>query len=307
MQECIQKAILVVSFGTSHNDTRAVTIDAIERDIQAAFPQYRIYRAWTSKMILAKLLRRDGEKIPTVREAMEEMCRDGITHVVVQPTHVINGVENDLMKEDALAYRDSFSSIVFGDPLLTSEEDTSAVIQAVAEEFHDLRADEALVLMGHGTTHFANSIYAAMDYQFKDSGYPNIFLGTVEAYPSMMSLQRLLRAYGPKKVILAPFMIVAGDHAKHDMAGDDEESWYSQFKAAGYQVECVVRGLGEYSGVRKLFIKHVTEALEREKLASGELCLTETILDEGKTPARGEAAGSPSPMNHVLTPQTAGI
>ena len=289
MQEHIQKqkAILVVSFGTSHNDTRAVTIDAIERDIQAAFPEYRIYRAWTSKMILAKLLRRDGEKIPTVREAMEQMREDGIAHVVVQPTHVINGVENDLMKEDVLAYRESFASISFGDPLLTSGTDTEAVIQAVAEEFHDLKREEALVLMGHGTTHFANSIYAALDYQFKDFGYPNIFLGTVEAYPSMMSLQRLLREYSPRKVILAPFMIVAGDHAKHDMAGDDEESWYSQFRSAGYEVKCVLKGLGEYPGIRNLFISHVTDACQREHAVQADGLLSE----EGVLSGEGTGSG----------------
>lgn len=254
------KAILVVSFGTSHHDTRALTIDAIERDIQAAFGEYRIYRAWTSKMILAKLLKRDGEKIPNVREAMEQMRRDGIAHVIVQPTHVINGIENDLMKEDVLEFREQFDSISFGTPLLTSAEDSAAVIEAVAEEFHDLKREEALVLMGHGTTHFANSIYAALDYQFKDLGHPNIFLGTVEAYPSMVSLKRLLREYGPSRVILAPFMIVAGDHARHDMAGDDEDSWYSQLRAEGYQVDCVLKGLGEYAGIRNLFIRHVMEA-----------------------------------------------
>ena len=111
--------------------------------------------------------------------------------------------------------------------------------------------------MGHGTTHYANSIYAALDYTFKDKGYENIFLGTVEAYPTMESLLRMVKAYEPSKVVLAPFMIVAGDHAKNDMAGDEPESWYSQFKAAGYEVEPVVKGLGEYSGIRKLLVEHL--------------------------------------------------
>ena len=127
----------------------------------------------------------------------------------------------------------------------------------MAEEFSHLKKEEVLVLMGHGTTHYANSIYAALDYTFKDKGYENIFLGTVEAYPTMESLLRMVKAYEPSKVVLAPFMIVAGDHAKNDMAGDDPESWYSQFKAAGYEVEPVVNGLGEYSGIRKLLVEHL--------------------------------------------------
>ena len=258
-----KKAILAVSFGTSHSDTRAVTIDAIEQDFQNAFPDYSLYRAWTSKMIIKKLKSRDNIHVNTVKEAMEQMRADGITDVLVQPTHVINGIENDLMKEDALSYREFFHSISFGNPLLTTEEDSMEVIQAVADEFPGLKEEEVLVLMGHGTTHYANAIYAALDYTFKDKGYKNIFLGTVEAYPSMESLMRMVKEYNPSKVILAPFMIVAGDHAKNDMAGDDPESWYSQFKAAGFPVSTVVKGLGEYPGIRRLLVKHLT-ALEAE-------------------------------------------
>lgn len=257
-----KKAILAVSFGTSHDDTRKVTIDAIEKDMKNAFPDYILYRAWTSKMIIKKLKTRDNVHVFTVREAMEQMKKDGITDVLVQPTHVINGIENDLMKEDALAYRDEFHSISFGDPLLTSAEDNLAVIKAVAEEFSGLTKDQVLVLMGHGTTHFANSIYAALDYTFKDKGYKNIFLGTVEAYPSMESLMRMVKEYAPSKVVLAPFMIVAGDHAKNDMAGDDPESWYSQFKAEGFQVEPVIKGLGEYPGIRNILVDHLRAAAE---------------------------------------------
>lgn len=252
-----KKAILAVSFGTSHNDTRKITIDAIEQDMQAAFPDYALYRAWTSKMIIKKVNARDGVHIFTVKEAMELMLQDGITDVLVQPTHVINGIENDLMKEDALAYQEQFHSISFGDPLLTSEQDNLAVIEAITSEFKDLEKDDVLVLMGHGTTHYANAIYAALDYTFKDKGYSNIFLGTVEAYPTMESLLKMVHAYKPKKVVLAPFMIVAGDHAKNDMASDEPDSWYSQFKAEGYEVEPVLKGLGEYSGIRKLFIEHL--------------------------------------------------
>ena len=252
-----KKAILAVSFGTSHNDTRKITIDAIEKDMQDAFPAYSLYRAWTSKMIIKKVNSRDGVHIYTVKEAMEQMLQDGITDVLIQPTHVINGIENDLMKEDALAFQEQFHSISFGDPLLTSEQDNLAVIDAITSEFKDLTKDEVLVLMGHGTTHYANAIYAALDYTFKDKGYQNIFLGTVEAYPTMESLLKMVHAYQPKKVVLAPFMIVAGDHAKNDMASNEPDSWYSQFKAEGYNVEPILKGLGEYPGIRKLFIEHL--------------------------------------------------
>lgn len=254
-----KKAILAVSFGTSHNDTREVTIDAIEKDMQDAFPDYPLYRAWTSKMIIKKLKNRDGVHVNTVKEAMEQMRADGITDVLVQPTHVINGIENDLMKEDALSYQEDFHSISFGDPLLTSEQDSLDVIQSIADEFSHLQEQEVLVLMGHGTTHYANAIYAALDYTFKDKGHKNIFLGTVEAYPTMESLLKMVNAYQPSKVVLAPFMIVAGDHAKNDMAGDDPESWYSQFKAAGYEVETVIKGLGEYPGIRKILVEHLRQ------------------------------------------------
>lgn len=252
-----KKGILAVSFGTSHNDTRKITIDAIEKEMQDAFPAYSLYRAWTSKMIIKKVNSRDGIHICTVKEAMEQMLQDGITDVLVQPTHVINGIENDLMKEDALAFQEQFHSISFGDPLLTSEQDNLAVIDAITSEFKHLNKDEVLVLMGHGTTHYANAIYAALDYTFKDKGYDNIFLGTVEAYPTMESLLKMVHTYQPKKVVLAPFMIVAGDHAKNDMASNEPDSWYSQFKAEGYDVEPVLKGLGEYPGIRKLFIEHL--------------------------------------------------
>lgn len=260
-----KKAILVVSFGTSFHETRKVTIDAIEADIAASYPEYRIYRAWTSGMILRKIMKRDGIHIDNVKEAMERMALDGITDVVIQPTHVINGIENDLMKEDALTFQDRFSSIAFGAPLLTSEADSEAVINAITEEFSGLGPKDALVLMGHGTTHFSNSIYAALDYKFKDMGFPGIFLGTVEAYPSMQSLLRMVQAYQPEKVVLAPFMIVAGDHARNDMAGDDAESWLCQFTSMGYDTTPVLKGLGEYKGIRRLFVKHVRDAIHKDR------------------------------------------
>ena len=185
---------------------------------------------------------------------------DGITDVTVQPTHVINGIENDLMKEDVLAFSDSFSRITFGVPLLTSEQDSREVVKVLTDAFGGIPKDEALVFMGHGTPHYANAIYAALDYTFKDLGYHNLFMGTVEAYPSMDSLLRLVGSLNPSRVHLAPFMIVAGDHARNDLAGDDADSWKSQFEQAGYPVLCHLKGLGEYEGIRQIFLRHIREA-----------------------------------------------
>ena len=255
-----KKGLLVVSFGTSVNATREKTIDAIEGTLRDAFLECTVYRAWTSGMIIRKLLKRDGVHIDTVTEAMERMLAEGVTEVVVQPTHVINGIENDRMIADALAFEKKFEKILFGAPLLTSEEDSRAVIRAVMEEHKDLPDGEALVFMGHGTTHYANTVYAALDYMFKDMGYPNVFLGTVEAYPSLETLIKLVRAHGAKKVTLAPFMVVAGDHAMNDMSSEDEDSWRSRFEAAGFEVNCVLKGLGEYEGVRRLYVQHVKDA-----------------------------------------------
>ena len=256
-------AILAVSFGTSHADTREKTIDRIEEDIQKAYPDDKVYRAWTSKMIIKKIWNRDGVKIFNVKEAMEQMKADGIKNVLVQPTHVINGIENDLMQEDVKAYADAFESISFGTPLLTTEEDNIRVAKAVAEDLQPGK-ENALVLMGHGTSHYANSVYAALDYRFKDMGYDNIFLGTVEAYPSLVSLMKQVHAYHPKKVILAPFMIVAGDHAKNDLSSEEEDSWRSQFEKEGFQVECLLKGLGENETIHQIFIDHIEEARKGE-------------------------------------------
>lgn len=261
MNQTKKKALLAVSFGTSVNETRKKTIDAIEADFRKAFPGHTLYRAWTSKMIIKKLEKRDGIRIDTVAEAVERMRADGVTDVTVQPTHVINGIENDQMAADVLAKKDSFASVRFGAPLLTSDEDSAAVIRAVMEEFPGLTKEDALVFMGHGTTHYANTIYAALDYRFKDMGYRNVFLGTVEAYPSMETLMKMVREYGARRVILAPFMVVAGDHAMNDMSGDDPDSWRSRFESEGFQVECVMKGLGEYPGVRSLYIRHVQDAV----------------------------------------------
>ena len=208
---------------------------------------------------------RDGsitgvENAEAEMERIGNMIRDGIKELIVQPTHIINGIENDLMKEDVLAYADHFDSIRFGTPLLTSTKDIEEAIRAFMEDWKDLPEKEALVLMGHGTTHYANTAYAALDYTFKDLGYSNVLIGTVEAYPSIPSILRGLKELQPEKIHLTPFMIVAGDHATNDMAGEEEDSWKNQFEAAGYTVECHLKGLGEYEGIRKIFLKHIEES-----------------------------------------------
>lgn len=260
--EQTKRAILVVSFGTSYADTCRKTIEQIENDIRDAYPQYRIYRAWTSGMIRRKLLKRDGVRIFDVKEAMEQMHADGITQVVVQPTHVINGIENDRMTADVHSCEQLFEHVVIGTPLLTSREDNERVIRAVAEELHP-SDEETVVLMGHGTEHFSNSIYAALDYQFKDMGYSNIFMGTVESYPSFDTLMRQMSASEQKRLILAPFMIVAGDHATNDLAGEEDDSWKNQFEQAGFSVQCVLKGLGEYPAIRQVLLEHTRTAVKK--------------------------------------------
>lgn len=255
------KAILVVSFGTSYEKARKQGIESIEKEIAEAFPERKFYRAWTSKMILKKIRERDHLEIPNVKEAMEQMAADGITDLLVQPTHILDGIENNRMKDDILSYKEQFSSIHFGTPLLSSSEDADQVVSFMAEEFH-LDDDSILVLMGHGTNHKVNDTYTALDRLFKDSGHKNIFVGTVEATPTVLEIVAYVKELHPTKIVLTPLMIVAGDHAHNDMAGDDPDSWINLFRRDGHQVETVLKGLGEYSGIRKLFVKHAKAALQ---------------------------------------------
>ncbi|MCD8348385.1 MAG: sirohydrochlorin cobaltochelatase [Lachnospiraceae bacterium] len=260
-----RKGILVVSFGTSYEETRKKTIDQIEASMRQAYPSWRVYRAWTSGMIRRKVKMRDGLHIPDVEEALTQMAADGMADVVVQPTHVINGIENDQMLESVRKCGHLFSRISVGKPLLTTQEDNVRIVRVIAQELR-IAEDEALVLMGHGTEHYANSIYAALDYQFKDMGYPNIFMGTVEAYPALDSLMRRVQEQQFRQVVLAPFMIVAGDHAENDLAGPDADSWKSRFESAGFEVGCVLKGLGEYAGVREMFLDHVRDAMDAAEM-----------------------------------------
>ncbi len=255
-----KKGLLVVSFGTSYADTRKVTIEAIEQELALAFPEYTVYRAWTSKMIINKLKITEGLHIHTVDEAVSQMIQDGITDVLVQPTHILNGVENDLMKDAILAKADAFSSISIGDPMLTSSKDAFALLTAVIQAFPDLQKSDALVLVGHGTSHYANSIYAALNYMLQDMGYANVHVGTVEAYPTIDNVLRALSLQSPAHVFVAPLMIVAGDHANNDIGGEDEDSWVNSIRHAGYPADAVLKGLGEYPGVRRILVDHARRA-----------------------------------------------
>ncbi len=255
----MKRAVLVVSFGTSYKETREKTITVIENRIREAFPEDQIYCAFTSKMIKKKL-HKEGIEVNDVTEAMEQMLNDGITDVLVQPTYIINGTEYDLMKDETRAYLDRFESISYGNPLLTKSDDYIELAHILHKEY-PVDEDEVLVLMGHGSEHPANSAYPAFDYVLKDLGYYNILVGTVEGYPSFTDIKKKIIEINKKKVCLVPMMIVAGDHANNDMAGD-EDSWKSELEADGFKVRYYIRGLGEICEVQDMLIKHAHMALE---------------------------------------------
>ena len=254
-----KKAILVVSFGTSYLDTLDKTIGAIERKIAAAYPDYRVYRAFTSQMIIKKLKRTRQIEVDTVKEALNRMIADGIEQVIVQPTHVINGIENDRMMDDLMEQMDAFQKIRVGKPLLNSVDDYKKAIHAVMSEV-ELQEEEMLVLMGHGTEHHANAAYPTLEYTFHALGYQQVLVGTVESFPELKNVLAKLQISGKKKVLLMPFMIVAGDHARNDMAGE-EDSWMSELTEEGYEVRAQIRGLGEMEGIQNLFLEHIEEVM----------------------------------------------
>ncbi|KMZ55472.1 cobalt chelatase [Dorea sp. D27] len=250
-----KKAILVVSFGTSHMDALEKSIERIELHIEEAFPECRIYRAFTSGMVLRKLSRTKGLQFHSVKEAMEQMATDGMEQIIVQPTHIINGIENDKMMNDLIEYTDRFKKIRVGKPLLTSVDDYKKAIHAVMAEVR-LEPGEALVLMGHGTAHHANAAYPTLEYTFHSLGYSQVLVGTVEGFPDLRNVMAKLEIAGAERVTLMPFMLVAGDHAKHDMAGE-EDSWKAELEAAGYEVKPLIKGLGEMKGIRNIFVEHI--------------------------------------------------
>ena len=256
-----ENELLVVSFGTSYNDNRAATIGAVESAMETAFPDYAVRRGFTANIIIEHVQRRDGVVIDDVTEALARAKANGVKNLLVQPTHLMNGYEyGDLVKELEACAGD-FESVKIGAPLLTTEEDFAVVAQAMVDAAagHD-DGKTAVCYMGHGTEAASNGIYARMQKHLSDSGHDNFFVGTVEAEPTAEDLVKLVKAGGYEKVVLRPMMIVAGDHANNDMAGDDEDSWKSVFTAAGFQVVCEVRGLGELEAIQQLLAAHARDA-----------------------------------------------
>ena len=259
MQTQGKKAILIVSFGTSFEDTRKKTIDAIVRDVRAAYPAQKVCEAWTSRIIMRKIRKRDHLIRLSVHETLEQLRSEGITDVLIQPTHMINGTETERLTADALEFQNAFDSLKIGAPLLTSDDDLVHMIRILADEYSHIPDDTALVFMGHGTDHHTNTVYAALNDLCTDMGHPNFFIGTVEAGPTLETVMNHIRETGFSKVVLAPLMIVAGDHAVNDLAGEGSDSWCSRFTQAGYETSCIIKGLGELAPVRELFLQRIAD------------------------------------------------
>lgn len=257
--------ILAVSFGTSYNDNRDLSIGAVEEALQAAFPDYEVRRAFTSQTIIDILAERDDLDIDNVTEAMDRLVADGVTDVVIQPTHVMPGFEYDDVMAEIATYEDQFDSFKVGAPLLTGDADFDQLVTVLTEETADYAAEgTAIVFMGHGTEHDANATYATLQQKLTDAGYDSYFIGTVEATPSLDDVLAQVQATDATKVVLLPLMIVAGDHANNDMAGDEDDSWKTAFTTAGYEVECVLKGLGQYEGVQQMIVAHTQAAIDAE-------------------------------------------
>lgn len=257
------QAILVVSFGTSYNDSRDITIGAAEKAIEEAFPEYDVRRAFTSQIIIDKLKERDGIEIDNVTEALDRAVEDGVKTLIVQPTHLMDGYEYNDVVDEVAAYADQFEQVVIGEPLLTSDEDFENVAKAIKEataEYDD--GETAICFMGHGTEADSNEVYEKLQETVAAEGYENYYIGTVEASPSLEDILELVNAGDYKKVVLEPLMVVAGDHANNDMAGEEEGSWKTEFEAAGYEVECLMKGLGELEEIQQMYVAHTQAAVD---------------------------------------------
>ena len=277
--------LLVVSFGTSFNDSRAKDIKGVEDALQAAYPDWSVRRAFTAQIIINHVQARDGEKIDNMQQAMDRAVANGVKNLVVQPTHLMHGAEYDEMMEMIDDYRDKFESVAVAEPLLGEvgadatviNEDKEAVAKAVTAEavatagYDSVEAaakdGTAFVFMGHGTSHTAKVSYSQMQTVMQTLGYDNVFIGTVEGEPESTSCENVIeavKAAGYTKVVLRPLMVVAGDHANNDMAGADEDSWLSQFEASGAfdSVDCQIAGLGGVADVQQLYIAHTKAAID---------------------------------------------
>lgn len=295
-----ENELLVISFGTSFNDNRRLTIGAIEEAMEKAFPEYSVRRGFTSQIIIDHVKRRDGETIDNVGEALDRAVANGVKNLVIQPTHLMDGFEyNDVVNEVA-QYADAFESLSVGAPILTSEEDFQTVAKALADataSYDDGKT--AICFMGHGTEAESNKVYARMQQVLTDGGYTNCFVGTVEAAPTVEDVLALVRSGSYERVVLRPMMIVAGDHANNDMASDEEDSWKSLFENAGYEVVCDVHGLGELEVIQNLLVEHAKaaagttqapEETEKSQVASAkDMGTVENVVEEGMAPVSGSS------------------
>ena len=280
-----EKELLVVSFGTSYNDSRVADIKSIEDALQAANPDWSVRRAFTAQIIINHIQARDGEKIDNMEQALERAVANGVKQLVVQPTHLMHGAEYDEMCDAIDKVRDKFESVEIAEPMLGEvgndatiiNADKEAVAKAVvaaalSESGYEStaaakEAGVAYVLMGHGTAHVAKVTYSQMATQMDKLGYENVFIGTVEGEPEDTSCEAVIAAVkeaGYTTVVLRPLMVVAGDHANNDMAGEDADSWLSQFTAAGCfeDVDCQISGLGRIADVQQLYIAHTKAAMD---------------------------------------------
>ncbi len=278
-----EKELLVVSFGTSFNDSRVADIKGIEDALQAAYPDWSVRRAFTAQIIINHVQARDGEKIDNMTQALERAVANGVKQLVVQPTHLMHGAEYDEMCAAIDAYRDKFESVSIAEPLLGEvgsdatviNADKEAVAKAITAEalkdggYESLEAAKeagvAFVFMGHGTAHVAKVSYSQMNTQMQNLGYDNVFIGTVEGEPEETACEAVIesvKAAGYTTVVLRPLMVVAGDHANNDMAGSDADSWKTMFEAAGFTVNCQIAGLGEIADVQALYVAHTKAAID---------------------------------------------
>ena len=277
--------LLVVSFGTSFNDSRAEDIKGIEDALAAAYPDWSVRRAFTAQIIINHVEARDEENIDNMQQALDRAVANGVKNLVVQPTHLMHGAEYDEMTEAINEYKDKFESVAIAEPMLGEvgddatviNDDKKAVAQAITDEackeagFDSMdaaaEAGTAFVFMGHGTSHTANITYDQMQTQMEDLGYKNAFIGTVEGEPEDTACDKVIekvKEAGYKNVVLRPLMVVAGDHANNDMAGDDEDSWKSQFVASGdfENVDTQIAGLGRIEAVEQLYVDHTKAAID---------------------------------------------
>ncbi|MCD7819420.1 MAG: sirohydrochlorin cobaltochelatase [Lachnospiraceae bacterium] len=279
-----ENELLVVSFGTSFNDSRAEDIKGIEDALAEAYPDWSVRRAFTAQIIINHVQARDGEAIDNVEQALERAVANGVKNLVIQPTHLMHGAEYDELMDAVEAYEDQFESVVVAEPLLGEvgddatvvNEDKAAVAEAVvaaaveSSSYDSLEAaaedGTAIVLMGHGTSHTAKVSYSQMQTQMQELGYDNVYIGTVEGEPEETACEEVIAAVaeaGYTKVILRPLMVVAGDHANNDMAGEDEDSWLSQFEASGLfeSIETQIEGLGRIEAIQELYVEHTAAAI----------------------------------------------